>query len=953
MSKSKEYITTLISPGKIVENLHFGPFCHNWWFARPINKNPTHTPLLPIRLGMKTHTVLKKCDFIITVVKDTQHPNSPGFLCFSEEYRSGVCSSPTDTCYEKVFHSNAKFPGPQVMGFDNSNIIQQLLDDIIFRPYMISLEKLNVIVLGMGKSKKPEWNYAGEGYKSVFQSHYNGIKSAFIQEIEDEECVVQIYTNDTLIKTYNAIDPNEVWLCIGRLSNYSGKKIFGLENPYTQICIQQAQIPSCTVLDWTLEGVLENLYKYHLKRRISREVKWHLFNKWLNQKSDILELRKAILDLYPSGYEINEREWRAWRAFVRNAGCTNITPSKMENLKLFEFWTKSDNVQKDSTTLQILYESGFLQQNPYYQENQSLTFWQAFRNALENTNRGPNGQRRILSIIATKFTYQELRSKLGVAANTVSRAHQYARINGPGAPQAQKPIIVKDKLGREKKENLEQFFSDKANVIMSSYKTDTITQEPVHYLKNTKQDLWEKFHEKYPSGVKRTTFYKHLQGNRYIYRENLGGLCSICNTYGYETFDELTKLIQNHISNLHIQNQLLDQGEKLKRYLKREYESHLTVNSDGTTAHNQCINHCLPFAFGICNEQHTHTCSDCDALFQFFIDIEKNTPNNIHEEIYELRDQIFYYLSHQTRKVFLNSQFNANLLDLDEKGAIIIVDYKMKILPKSARETKIFDHWSADTCQDAWFTASSLHAVIESLEVKPDWVTFLSDNGPHYHNADLMLILGHWNEWYNISVKKWVFLEAGEAKTSIDSHHAQISHAINRYVRLGFDINEGVDIENAIQGICGTSVAHLEPERKKESGRKKKNSIPGNSNWYEWSWPTEGEYAGFIQARAMPNIGTWKNFEPAKIAQFEKRPLEKPNSQVSDHSIPTSNWNIPLPHRSKINTNRLTIEELKKQLKEYGVDTDVSNNRVILAEILQNKLNDEISPQNIGKSFLP
>ncbi|RGB36245.1 hypothetical protein C1646_697650, partial [Rhizophagus diaphanus] len=87
---------------------------------------------------------------------------------------------------------------------------------------------------------------------------------------------------------------------------------------------------------------------------------------------------------------------------------------------------------------------------------------------------------------------------------------------------------------------------------------------------------------------------------------------------------------------------------------------------------------------------------------------------------------------------------------------------------------------------------------------------------------------------------------------------------------------------------------------------------------------------------------------PDKTAQFEKRPLEKPNPQVSDHSIPTSNWNIPLPHKSKINTSRLTIEELKKQLKEYGVDTDVSNNRVILAEILQNKLYDEISQQNIG-----
>ena len=152
-------------------------------------------------------------------------------------------------------------------------------------------------------------------------------------------------------------------------------------------------------------------------------------------------------------------------------------------------------------------------------------------------------------------------------------------------------------------------------------------------------------------------------------------------------------------------------------------------------------------------------------------------------------------------KLYLNAQVNANLLDLDEKGAVIIVDYKMKILPKSARETKnaffgkkgwtlhsvlvytrksgshqldikAFDHQLNDTCQDAWFTASSLHVVIESLEVKPEWIIFLSDNGPHYYNADLMLVLGHWNEWYNILVKKWIFLEAGEAKTSVDSHYA-------------------------------------------------------------------------------------------------------------------------------------------------------------------------------------
>ncbi|CAB4492510.1 hypothetical protein GLOIN_2v1840448 [Rhizophagus irregularis DAOM 181602=DAOM 197198] len=172
---------------------------------------------------MKSHTVLNKCNFIITVVNDAEHQNSPGFLCDSKENQLGVCSSPTEainTCYEKVFRSNAKFPGPHVMGFDNSNIIQQLLSE--------------------------------EEYKSILQSNFNGIKSAFVQEIEDNEYVVQIYTNDDLVKTFSAIDPDEVWILVDR-------------------------------------------------------------------ESDILELRKAILDLCPPDHEINDREWHAWKAFVRNA----------------------------------------------------------------------------------------------------------------------------------------------------------------------------------------------------------------------------------------------------------------------------------------------------------------------------------------------------------------------------------------------------------------------------------------------------------------------------------------------------------------------------------------------------------------------------------------------------------------------------------------------------------
>ena len=87
------------------------------------------------------------------------------------------------------------------------------------------------------------------------------------------------------------------------------------------------------------------------------------------------------------------------------------------------------------------------------------------------------------------------------------------------------------------------------------------------------------------------------------------------------------------------------------------------------------------------------------------------------------------------------------LNELDENGAIIVVDYKMRILPTTARETKseffdkrgwtlyttlifqkkdnekidvqAYDHWSCDTKQDAWFTASCFEAVFNTINPHP------------------------------------------------------------------------------------------------------------------------------------------------------------------------------------------------------------------------------------------
>jgi hypothetical protein len=253
----------------------------------------------------------------------------------------------------------------------------------------------------------------------------------------------------------------------------------------------------------------------------------------------------------------------------------------------------------------------------------------------------------------------------------------------------------------------------------------------------------------------------------------------------------------------------------------------LKITSTGIPIHESCICHCLEYAFGTCNIQHTIICNTCKNIFDFFGQIKNFVNVEIHETLDDYMKKLISWMGHHARKLYLNTHVQVNLDELDENGAVLIVDYKMRILPQSAREIKsqffgkrgwtlhsslvytknisnselniqVFDHWSDDTGQDAWFTASSLHTVFENIDPKPKWITIISDNGPHYHCTELMLIIGHWNEWYNIVPRKWIFLEAGEAKTLIDSHHAQV---ISFFILLFYYFIYFIDIDNSINKL--------------------------------------------------------------------------------------------------------------------------------------------------------
>ncbi|UZO10465.1 uncharacterized protein OCT59_002047 [Rhizophagus irregularis] len=431
---------------------------------------------------------------------------------------------------------------------------------------------------------------------------------------------------------------------------------------------------------------------------------------------------------------MNSCAFCAWKSMLRHMGCVEITPYNKDQSE-FEFWTRSVNSEKDREMLQILHDLDFLHPAPRKFCDQTGTLWNCIHESLNANKRGQDGKSRILSIVAEQFPYCEIKKNLNISSSdTINEARKYARIHGPGAKCVEKPIFTRTTISHEKLDQLQQFLDDKNNVIMSSYKTETKTRLPVKYLKYTKESLWEKFSYQFPDGVKRTSFMMFLQGKQYIYQENLDGLCSICSRYGYEIFVEMKNFIEKNIQNNNLQKDYINKLEHLRRYLKKSYEQELEIAVNGTVAHNACISHCLPYAFGTYTESHSHECVKCGQLFAIFYQLKNDTPITLHNELEEYQEHLLYYLAHQTRKVYLNTQFNANLLELDEKGALIVMDYKMKVLPKSARETKeqffgkkgwtlhsvlvytrkedsfeldiqAHDHWSNDPRQDAWFAA--------------------------------------------------------------------------------------------------------------------------------------------------------------------------------------------------------------------------------------------------------
>ncbi len=328
MSKCRKYEVSLIKVGKLDEELHFGAFGRFWWQSRD-------NGLYPIRLEMKTLVTLNKTHFILTVVKGTS-ASQPGYICEAKGIISSIYDTPSGAInflYHSLFGSKTRFSGPLICGFSNEEVNKQILDDIPFQPFTLTVGNLQIFIGMIGVSDQENLGYAGPGYLSsfIYKIGSEKIRTLFVQQIHQRHCSITLYQNEQIKFKYSGKNPDEVWKeawkKLGILQNWDGKTLFGISHAKTQNMINILRTPSCTINEWNNETIMTQLYKHHLYKFTPANTPWYEFLlDWKEQKCNTIELYSALKHIYPEGYQFKERELRAWKALLRSIGCTNITP---------------------------------------------------------------------------------------------------------------------------------------------------------------------------------------------------------------------------------------------------------------------------------------------------------------------------------------------------------------------------------------------------------------------------------------------------------------------------------------------------------------------------------------------------------------------------------------------------------------------------------------------------
>ncbi|CAG8558239.1 1655_t:CDS:1 [Funneliformis caledonium] len=248
MPKHRSITVSLVDLSSIVEAFHYRSYSHYWWKTSTDKEN---VAFFPLHVGQKTKTCLNNHDFFVTIIVDNKNNTSqPGYLCQNDAYISQIENDPSkaiSSIYAQIFENGTRFSGPLVLGWQDEDIIYQLLRDVLFVPISIFVDSLKIFVYGVRISSQENWLNAGPRYKSSFTYKFNGNKQAiYISKIEEDICILEIYQDNQMKKKFEGETPIAIWKK-SEIKKYNGNQLFGLEHSFIQTLIRyyKAKLPTC------------------------------------------------------------------------------------------------------------------------------------------------------------------------------------------------------------------------------------------------------------------------------------------------------------------------------------------------------------------------------------------------------------------------------------------------------------------------------------------------------------------------------------------------------------------------------------------------------------------------------------------------------------------------------------------------------------------------------------
>ena len=145
-------------------------------------------------------------------------------------------------------------------------ILEELIIDVSFQPFMISIDNIMVIIHLIDISQQNGWHNAGPGF-SVFLVHFHAKQRAiFFCGFEEHKAFIKIYKENECENEFYGKNPHNVWLQTGILKTINGISLFGLDNPIVQQHLEQACQLICLPQNWHNSMEMEKLFNYHLKK---------------------------------------------------------------------------------------------------------------------------------------------------------------------------------------------------------------------------------------------------------------------------------------------------------------------------------------------------------------------------------------------------------------------------------------------------------------------------------------------------------------------------------------------------------------------------------------------------------------------------------------------------------------------------------------------------------------